>query len=287
MSKPHPVTVRVMSGLGNRMRALCGSMSLAAAAERPLLYRWPTSATFEPRLTDLWAEPGRRIGAAEEIYRRTRSRRFDERLDRFQLSDGRAWYVRTKHALALPEGVDDWGVSLRSLEAVPAVNDRVLGFWEEHLATSPYVGIMIRASAATHEKTKAASPVTWYEGRMRGILEWWPDVTFFVSTDDTSVADRLQRTFERVHVLPDKGAYNSVRGVQSAVADLYLLASSSGVLGPYWSSFAMMAKQLAPTLTLEDSATGTAEQFQPSSQLTSALDPTHPWIRRPAAAGST
>ncbi len=57
----------------------------------------------------------------------------------------------------------------------------------------------------------------------------------------------LKQHFDRVVVQENKGEFNSLEGLQAAVADLYLLASSIYMLKPYWSSFPEMAQALAGT----------------------------------------
>jgi hypothetical protein len=273
-----PVTVHVMSGLGNRMRALCGAAVLADRWGRRLEYRWPVGRGFEPRLDQLWTTPWTPVGPARALTRRLGGERHTERLEALDTTTSRPLYIRTKHALRLPAGFDDWGTALRRAAVVEEVARRVETTWAG-LQAEPYVGVMVRAHALAHDKTKDASPIGWYVDRLRRIREEHPSIPFFVSTDDPSAVSLLADEFDDVRAQDDKGRYNSVEGVQAAVADLYLLASSAHIVGPYWSSFVTMAEKLAPGVGSENSRGLTGPSMPGPGALTRAADPLRPWER--------
>jgi hypothetical protein len=65
-----------------------------------------------------------------------------------------------------------------------------------------------------------------------------------------------------VTTVGDKGGYNSLPGLRAAVADLYLLASSAYIVGPYLSSFVELAWILGgKSQVLENSI----HRFEPGS----------------------
>lgn len=274
------VTVSVMSGLGNRMRVYCGGLSIARELDVPFRYHWPTGRKFAPTLADLWHPQGRAVGRLGDAVARLRGPSFDEKLDGFDPRGDSPIYIKTKHALNLPGGYASWGASLRSLVPVSAVERRVREVWEHELAGEPYVGVMVRAHRMAHDKTKAVStPHTYFE-RIAQIRDWWPDVRLFVSSDAVEASDEIEQRFGGTVVVRDKGEYNSIAGVQSAVVDLYLLASSTAIVGPYWSSFTPMAAHLGGGLSLEDAKTPESQRFAATDRRSVVDDPLRPWERR-------
>jgi hypothetical protein len=267
------------SGLGNRIRVLLGAKSLAESEGRELAYVWPTGPSFGPRLPELWRFDAtvmppivsRAIAPIWPYRDHTLTWIDDDCRKRV------VWQIAARHALQLPVTATPWQAHLRLLAPVGRIADAVTVFFDEHLRGRPYVGVMIRAHARAHRKTRAASPLEWYVARMRALASEHPGIRFFVSSDVAEAANAVAASVPDVVTRHDKGAYNSVRGVQSAVADLYLLASASYILGPYWSSFAETARYLSGgTVTLEDSRAGSGTGALLQSL---ATDPLHPWCR--------
>ena len=112
--------------------------------------------------------------------------------------------------------------------------------WDE-----PVVGVMIRVNNLAHAATRAASPVEWFVKRMADIREQSPGTPFFLSTDSPVVSRVIHSRFRGVYELKRKSEYNSKAGVQDAVTDLYLLASTTYIIGSAVSSFSYMAAVLA------------------------------------------
>ncbi len=266
------------SGLGNRLRALLGAKSLAASEGRELVYVWPTGRMFGARLRDLWrldatVIPGivsRAIAPMWPYRDHTLTWLDDQRRKEF------VWQIATNQSLQLSDGAEPWQDQLRSLVPVPPVAERIRGFFDAHLRGRPYVGVMIRAHHRSHQQTRKASPIEWYLARMRALSIEHPGLRFFVSSDVADVAEAVTATIPGAVTQRDKGEYNSLRGLQAAVADLYLLASAGYILGPYWSSFVETAQHLAGGLVTLESARAVNEPatFLPSL-VTDPLRPSH------------
>ena len=270
-------------GLGNRIRVVLGAKMLADSEGRNFYYVWPTGSKFGPKLTDLWHFDGKPINQYLSKALSVKYPYLDESLDWLDESRRSSWIwqIRTGHALHLPAGVRSWQQEFRSLQPVDEVNDRVQDCFGSELAERPYVGVMIRAHSAAHTKTIEHSPIEWYTDRMRAIRQSNPGVQFFVSCDVPEVATRVSDELGGCHSLINKGEYNTVSGVQSAVADLYLLASSSYLLGPHYSSFVELAQYLAgPGLLLETSMKTIDAPFELNA-LGQPTDPLRPQTRKP------
>lgn len=278
-TRPTIVSVsRYRWGLGNRVRTLLGAARLAQATERSLVYVWPTGREFGPRMTDLWEFPHRRI---PQVASRTLALRYpyqDEKLGWLDDQAGRTlWQIRTPHALELPATMGSWTDLLRELRPAPAISERVRTFTTANLSGAPYVGVMIRAHDRSHTKTLQTSPVEWFLTRMEELSAAHPGIRFFISCDVEAVAQEICRKVPGAVTQSDKGQYNTVAGVQAAVADLYLLAGSGYILGPHWSSFVDLADYLAGGL-LPLVTPGT--QREPTGFFaTPAADPLRPWDR--------
>lgn len=235
------------SGLGNRVRVVLGAQSLAELEGRSFAYVWPTGRLFGPRFSDLWDVRDRTVPRAVSRVLARRYPYVDASLDWLDEDKRREriWQIRTGSEIRLPAQARPWAELYRDLVPVDAIAQTVTGFHDRELSGQPYVGVMIRAHAVSHAATRATSPVEWFEARMRRIAEARPGTRFFVSCDVPEVQDRICRTIPGCTGQVGKGAYNSVDGVRSAVADVYLLAGSGYLLGPHFSSFLHLAQHLA------------------------------------------
>lgn len=235
------------SGLGNRMRVTLGAANLATATDRRFGYVWPCGPDFEPSLQDLWLWRGgvvvpravsRGLGAMSGY--------FDDDVRAIRDVDRRwLWQIRTGGQLQVPPGVAPWYETLRTLRPAQPIADLVTENFSKSLAGHRYVGVMIRSHAVSPERTKQSSPIEWFIDRMMRTREADPGIRFFVSADVPEVKQNILDRFPTATAIPHSHAYNSIGAVRSAVADLYLLASSSYIIGPHASSFIEMAQYLA------------------------------------------
>lgn len=244
------------SGLGNRVRVVLGSRSLADLEGRDFAYVWPTGSLFGPRFNELWDFRGRTLSRSTSRVLAWRFPYRDETLGWITEGTRREWLwqIRTGSPINLPSTARPWQDELRALQPVPEIASAVTDFFDAELRGTAYVGVMIRAHSVSHGKTRQASPVDWFIRRMREILAEAPGTRFFVSCDVPEVQQRVIDAVPGCCAQRDKGGYNSTAGVRSAIADLYLLASSGYLLGPHFSSFVHLAEHLAgDRLTFETS----------------------------------
>lgn len=268
-------------GLGNRVRAVLGSEVLARLEGRVFAYAWPTGRPFGARFDELWEYDRLRVPAA---FSRALAWRAPYRdaglgwLDEAARAE-KLWQIRTPHALSLP-GPSSWEQELRTLRPVGEVRQRVSRVFDSSFRDRPFVGVMVRAHAHSHEATRLHSPVGWYLGRMRELRERWPGVGFFVSADTEAALEQIRQVFPDSVSQPAKGGYNTRPALVASVADLYLLAASSHILAPHFSSFPELAQSLAGTgLRLETSQN--AVTLPALEDITRVDDPLTPSVRRP------
>lgn len=272
------------SGLGNRVRVVLGAKSLAELEDREFYYVWPTGKLFGPTFDDLWKFDGRTVSRSTSRLLAKFYPYVDESLT--WLDDAkrneRVWQIRTGSPIVLPDAARPWTDEFRNLMPAPQIADRVNRVFDAELRGQPYVGVMIRAHAVSHAKTREVSPVQWFVERMEKVREQHPDVRFFVSCDVEDVQREIVRTFGRSVALEDKGAYNSIDGIRSGVCDLYLLGSSSYLIGPHWSSFIHLARHLAAEQVSMETAVVPNHGEVDIRSAGLVDDPLRPSVRHPA-----
>lgn len=271
------------SGLGNRVRVVLGAQSLAALEGRAFAYVWPTGKRFGPRFSDLWDFSGRTVPRTVSRLLARRYPYVDASLDWLDDAKRRepVWQIRTGAELRLPAEARPWTETYRSLVPVDSIARTVTDFHARELSGEPYVGVMIRAHTVSHAVTRATSPVEWFEARMRRIADELPGVRFFISCDVADVQERICRTIPGAVGQANKGGYNSVTGVQAAVADLYLLAGSGYLLGPHFSSFLHLAQHLAADRIPVETAVKEEPPHVDPARLGIVTDPLRPLVRQP------
>jgi hypothetical protein len=243
------------SGLGNRVRVVLGCRVLAEFERRRFFYVWPTGRQFEPTFTDLWDYSGG-IRIARSVSRAL-ARLFPYQNENASGSPGPGTgplirQIHTGGEIVLPPGARSWKDDFRALHPVSEIAAMVSAVHADELAGQPYVGVQIRAHPVSHQVTKDSSPVDWYARRMLQIVDAQPDTRFFVSCDVPEVFHEVVATVPNCVGITAKGPYNSLAAVRAAIADLYLLAGSGYLIGPYGSSFVHLAENLADSqLVLE------------------------------------
>ena len=192
----------------------------------------------------------------------------------------RLWQIRTAHALEFPAGVGAWEGELQSLMPADDIASRVSDFTRRHLGAEPYIGVMVRTHAISHQETLSASPLAWYVERLAQLRHDHPETPFFIAADTEEGFAEISKSVAGCVGQTDKGAYNSRPALKASVADLYLLAGSVYLIGAHYSSFPELAQRLAgPDLPLETAATGNL--LESMATLSRPADPLRPHVRLP------
>jgi hypothetical protein len=276
------VSVSRYAGLGNRVRAVLSGQSLAEYADRRFFYCWPTERRiFGAAMTDLWQYGAHRVPWSLTKILAPRYPQHNANWKWMaEANADRVWQIRSGQPLPLPEGAVPWTERLRSLRPTDEIADRINDFFDANLRGRPYVGVMIRAHENSHEQTRAASPVSWFAGRMKEISDAVPDVGFYVSCDVPDGTQQILDQFSNAFALPGKGSYNSAISIKASVVDLYLLASSVHILGAHYSSFPELAAHLADGQIALETSVNNAEFHTSGSQWSLVEDPLYPHLRR-------
>ena len=236
-------------GLGNRVRALLSAQVLAEREDRDLYYVWSTDKYFGPAMDDLWEYDGGRSVPRLLSRALTPVHGFKQpgpTTITDAMRDEHLWQIRSHgQPVTWDEDMRDWTEDLRALRPVPRIADRINAVFDESLRGRPYVAVQVRSHAVSHAKTVETSPIEWFENRMREVRAEFPDVTFYLSCDTPEAQARLFAEFDNCVTLTDKGGYNTVEGVSSAITDLYLMGSAQHLIAPAYSSFPNTAIYLA------------------------------------------
>lgn len=275
---------RLHHGLGNRVRVVLSAQDLAASTGRAFAYVWPTGKPFGARFDELWQSDLRRISSFRSTVMAVRHPYRDAGDDwRDAATRDPIWQIRTSQPIVVDGSIETWHDRLRALRPTHQIAAEIHAMFDDGLRGAPYLGVMVRSHAVSHEITRRESPFEWYLDRISDIRRANPGIGLFVSADTAEAHDRVLAAFPNVRSVRDKGAYNSGPALRAAVADLYLLAASTHIVGPHYSSFPELAKFLAgPSVSLETSASAPGSRFEQLSRQTIVEDPTRPSARTPA-----
>jgi len=261
------IELRVNSGLCNRMRAIASALALSKAAEQPLTVYWfHTSALdcsfarlFEPldgaevvevqtgRLLRLFSRGAWRLRTAG------RRRPYDLFLSGDKLQEMREEGADLVSAVAKAKrcGIETYG---RCYDALPSFEDfkprpELVREAERVFAGigagsgGRVVGVHIRRG--DNEASVQVSPLDLFLARMRRETKEYPQVRFFLATDDPACEQAVMAEFPgRVTVRDKDLSRTRTRGVQDALVDLLVLSKCPLILGSYWSSFSQTAAEL-------------------------------------------
>ena len=241
------------SGLGNRIRVLLSCEQLARRDRCEFMYFWPRERKFNGDIEDYWVYDERRLGVAEYLFIRLRTRSVDSYSGLVPVEAGQLLYKSQQPITGL-DGSQGWQAAFSRLVPRDSIQSAVREFYETYLAGKAYVGVSVRSNRSVHPRTAEASPVEWYVLRLQELAAMFPGIRFFLSCDDRRVEAYLRSAVPNVVHLRKTGRHNSPRGVFEAIVDTYLLSMASHIVGPYWSSFVDLAVACAaPGVSFENS----------------------------------
>jgi hypothetical protein len=144
--------------------------------------------------------------------------------------------------------------ALRDLTPVPDVAQAVQEFREKHEMNSHHwIGLHYRSWG------KATGDAGWkvekgglgeFAAPMEKFITQYPDVRFYLASDDLSVRDYFTKTYgERIFFYPASAVEReTVAGQQLGLIDMLLLSSTAEVIGTYKSTFSDVAALSTPTM---------------------------------------
>lgn len=234
-------------GLGNRLRAVLCALAYKDATGCALRVLWAPNAQCGAAIDDLWVHPLRAISLRQARWMALFSGGWKEHLDAEDLDLGR--FRRPVLALQCSQPFSNpgnvaWPDELRRFTPVPDIRRRIEALWKTLAPDVPLVGVMVRAHASAHRRTLESQPVEYALGRIESLRARYPDAVVYLSSDSPEASEVIGQR-HRVVELDAKGEFNTVRGVQDAVCDLYVLASCQWIVGSHASSFSEIAGLVA------------------------------------------
>lgn len=218
----------VMGGLCSRLRAVVSAIGFCATTNRDLVIHWipkehrliEQKGMFEATFSDIWKLPDIAIETS-------------------------AWEKFPKTALEIDEKGDLSIYSCHPEDFQPQFFDKPLGHYANQLVPSAEtqeridsvtipqecIGVNIRFITAQPE----AEPVEWYLERLQ-----LDDEPLFLSADHQNVESQIIAAFPDT-IVQDKSYVYNRDGIIRSVADLYLLAQCSRIIGSFRSSYSQMA----------------------------------------------
>ena len=208
---------------------------------------WAPNVQCGAALDDLWQHPLHLVDYRRARYLAAVCGGWEEHLDEDDLDLSR-WRrpllaLQSSQPFSNPAGAP-WIASFPQLRPLPELVERIGGVWSSLPSEGPLVGLMVRAHVSAHRSTIQSKPLDHALARLDQIRTLAPDATVFVSSDSPE-ASAVLRKFHPVVELPDKGEFNSVRGAQDAVCDLYILSACQWIIGSHASSFSEIAGLVA------------------------------------------
>ena len=257
MTRRRIVVVAPLSGLGNRMRVVCGAWAWAETARVPVQIAWQATRDCRARFDELFEPlppPWATVNDGGALYTPATKRNlllpgllrlslgFRERRCFRPADDGhfarlaasaRRLYVDSCHCLhPYPAGLMQ-----RLFTPLPHLQQRILRF------KGPSLGVHIRrtdnAQAILHSPTQA------FRQAIDRYIEQGQAHTIYLATDDQQVKTLLRAAYGQRLVCQSAPAQRAtLRGMEDAVVDLWTLAHCTRILGSHYSSFSETAAEI-------------------------------------------
>ena len=226
------LTIEVLAGMGNRLRAMVSAMCLAEDLHTTLRVLWPANnpacmAPFES-LFDTQQLPSWVTVQMGHVVDPSVSVLSPSDLEMWLSSGGSHGDIKTisSYGHFYQKDPERWLRHLRSLRPLVSVD-----------VPPNAVGVHIRRG--DHQLSKSQSPLDAFIS----IMETYPETTpFIVATDSATEKKRLQERFgDRVIFHATSLSRMTVQGMKSALTDFIALSKCNVILGSYNSSFSELA----------------------------------------------
>lgn len=232
---------RMALGLGNRIRFTLSCQAIAEAENRNFYYYWPVGPEFGARFDELWEYDAVQLTSPGPEPYLTQWSTSLTALDPHR-NDPILSIIGSQVVKGFG-GEASWESKLLSLQPVPVISSRVATILKE--IGSDFIGVQVRASHTTHEKTLKLSPTSWFIDRMKKIQADVPNTCFFLSCDDSFAQKEIQSWIPNVYAASKSAGFNTRSALIESVIDLYILAKSRYLIGPVGSSFVSLARVLS------------------------------------------
>ncbi len=266
--------INAIGGLCNRMRAIATACRLASASDRRLRVIWhssnelraPFNELFCPLPDDItlyepsdveyalkWEMPRKKNLYASTIYQTLAYKAVYSDTSNLIGYCGRDEALRQeicsmKGNILIISGLSIGGYDAERMRMMFKPSQAVAKIIESRTSRfdAHTVGVHIRRT--DNVRSIEDSPLHLFVGEMERILQQEPLTRFFLATDDAGVMRELTGRFgDKIICGDDNVSRDTLRGMMHATADLWALASTSRILGSFYSSFTDLAAVLGDT----------------------------------------
>ncbi|MEG1643981.1 MAG: hypothetical protein RR293_07555 [Bacteroidales bacterium] len=130
----------------------------------------------------------------------------------------------------------------RNFVPTQRLQEAVCNFVDANFA-SRTVGVHIRRTDNTLAIEQ--SPIKLFMDAMQREIQAFPDVKFYVASDDEKEKELLKNRFGgRIITRSSDCRRNCIEGIESAVEDMYILSCTAKIYGSFYSSFSDIAAKL-------------------------------------------
>jgi hypothetical protein len=258
------------SGLANRVRIIASTIRLARESNKKIAIYWDSNvglrADFDELFEDITSIPVRKIPVKYKAW--IKMTQYSSRLSGFD-----KWYLKLFNFDFIfldSMAIKVWHNKMNLLSEVSNAKDVLICSGQEinyfdledyqlfvpksglrkrienitrKFATNT-IGIHIRAT--DNEASKKYSPLSVFINKMEDEIDYDPNRTFFVATDDEKYQEILLEQFGRERIFFHDKVFgrNVTQGIKDAVIDLFCLSRTSKIYGSYFSSFSDIAGRL-------------------------------------------
>ncbi len=263
--------INAIGGLCNRMRAIATACRLASASNRRLRVIWhsndelraPFNELFCPLPDDItlyepsdveyalkWEMPRKKNLYASALYQTLAYKAVYSDTSNLIRYCGRDEALRQeicsmKGNILIISGLSIGGYDAERMRMMFKPSQAVARIIESRTSRfdAHTVGVHIRRT--DNVRSIEDSPLHLFVGEMERILQQEPLTRFFLATDDAGVMRELTGRFgDKIICGDDNVSRDTLRGMMHATADLWALASTSRILGSFYSSFTDLAAVL-------------------------------------------
>lgn len=269
MNRPTSLTLVPVGGLANRMKAIDAALNMIQGTECRLHIIWFKDKGLNCRFEELFKPFDRRHVVLREArksdfiaYDRPRKRNgwlprlfqlvgFDDCVyeDRatqlfYQHFDFRSWINGKNVYLASCvyfQPIEE-GMPFRSFQPIDTLQKRI----DEVCTTFPDRTIGIHIRRTDNVASLRESPTELFIERIRQEIDKDPDVRFYLASDSDEDKYLLKKRFGH-HIMTSGRPTdrNSVKGMQDALVELFILSKTEKIIGSVKSSYSETAAQLS------------------------------------------
>lgn len=254
---PKAIIVQPLQGLANRLRVLASAAITAKRAGRTLYLDWRADERCGAGWNDLFQNeipgfpgpwsPSVRVYQKEPVNF-SQPGPGDLVDDAEDIVVVRTYFSFKPRNMSMREHLREKAEFYRGLVPVAEVREPLDELQERHFQGRRVVGVHIRRSdlVVAGDPSRFVSPTSMFVERMRRLAEQWPDVMFFLSTDDSEDKDRLFAelpgrvfTYSKTEIRRD-----TVEGIRDALVDWLALSKTMLVIRSAGTSFSREAAVL-------------------------------------------